>query len=54
MRRLKGIAHSLWGHKWSKWKTFKTARDSDFGVPLAYQSKTCEICGKYKTRREMS
>ncbi len=35
-------------HKWSKWITFREARDEDFGTPIVYQVKTCEKCGKSK------
>lgn len=52
MRWIKNIAHSLMGHEWSKWETFRVSRDADFGTPLVYQSRECYVCGKIKTRCE--
>ena len=50
MRRIKDIAHILWGHDWTPWETWKRDRDSDFGTPLVYQRRTCKICGKVDGR----
>jgi len=50
MRLLKDLLHKLWGHDWTKWETFRTSRDADFGTDLFFQKRECKICGELQSK----